>query len=111
MTRLRRACLPVLLCLGLLAACGADDDHRAAATPTATAVPTATATPTINPLAQACVDAGGIVTSGSCCSSASDFPNTCGLGICGCSPSSSRQLRLCECPTGQCWSGSDCRAR
>ncbi len=94
----------------LLAACGSDDDHTPAATPTATATRAPTATPTPNPAAQACLDAGGTVVTGTCCASASDYPNTCGLGACGCSPSGSRQLPLCECPNG-CWNGSACTTR
>jgi hypothetical protein len=102
--------LRLVLVVGLLlvSACGSDDDGGGSATPTATRVPTATPTP--NPIAQACLDAGGTVTSRSCCAGAADFPNTCGIGICGCSPSSSRLLPVCECPDG-CWNGSTCTTR
>ncbi|MDX2166251.1 MAG: hypothetical protein SF182_04285 [Deltaproteobacteria bacterium] len=104
MTRVSRL-LPAL-CL-LLLACGSDDGGGSAATPT----PVPTATPTPNPLAQACVDAGGTVTTRLCCSGQSDFPSTCGIGACGCSPAASRLLPLCECPDGSCWNGTDCAAR
>jgi hypothetical protein len=108
---MRRLTLGALLAVALLvSACGSDDDHAPTATPTATATRAATATPTPNPAAQACRDAGGTVTTGTCCAGASDFPNTCGLGVCGCSPAASRPLPLCECPGG-CWNGSACTTR
>lgn len=102
--------LPLLLACCLLAACGSDDDggdRTPTATLTATRVPTATPTP--NPLAQACVDAGGSVEVGSCCASASDFVSTCGIGACGCGPEASRQIALCSCPVDTCWDGGTCR--
>jgi len=103
--------LAVLACCLVLPACGSDDDAPPVATPTATGVPTATATPTVNPLAQACLDDGGTVSRGSCCAGAQDFPRTCGLGACGCAPTDSRELPLCDCPTTRCWNGSHCVVR
>jgi hypothetical protein len=48
------------------------------------------------------------VTSGLCCLGASDFPNTCGLGACGCAPAASHEVSLCACPSGTCWNGETC---
>jgi hypothetical protein len=49
---------------------------------------------------QGCLDSGGVVSSGLCCASAPEFPDTCGIGACGCSPSASRQTSLCDCGVG-----------
>lgn len=59
--------------------------------------------------AAACVAAGGTVVTQSCCTSAGDFPNTCGVGACGCSPSNSHDIQACQCPSGKCWDGSTCK--
>ena len=74
-------------------------------TATATAVPTATSTPSA--AEQACVESGGTVSTGLCCESAGDFPNTCSIGVCGCAPTSSHEVRLCQCPDG-CFDGTSC---
>ncbi|MBX3023302.1 hypothetical protein KF840_00155 [bacterium] len=74
----------------------------------ATATPTATPAP--DPLAQACRDSGGTVSSALCCLGSSDFPATCDIGACGCAPSASHQVARCDCPNGTCWNGSDCVA-
>lgn len=56
-----------------------------------------------SPEEQACLDSGGTVSTGLCCSTAPDFPDTCRIGSCGCSPSSSRQVQLCECGENACF--------
>jgi hypothetical protein len=108
-----RLLAPLASCVLLLSACSSDDDPPPPPAPTATATPPppATATPTPNPLAQACVDVGGMVTAGLCCLGVSDFPETCGLGACGCAPAASHEVARCECPEGTCWDGQSCIAR
>jgi hypothetical protein len=81
------------------------------ASPTATAQPTRTVTPTPNPIGQACLDAGGTVSSGLCCASVADYPNTCSVGSCGCAPAGSHTVQLCECGAGRCFDGTTCVSR
>ncbi|NYZ76090.1 serpin family protein [Candidatus Micrarchaeota archaeon] len=51
---------------------------------------------------EACIIAGGNVTTQLCCKSVGDFPNTCSIGACGCSPENSHEVKVCDC--GQyCW--------
>ncbi len=56
----------------------------------------------------ACVNSGGVVSSSLCCKAAGDFPNTCLVGACGCAPSASENVTVCDCPSGSCWDGSTC---
>ena len=35
-----------------------------------------------------------------CCQSASDFPNNCLIGACGCSPDNSHSVKVCDCGEG-----------
>ena len=56
----------------------------------------------------ACVGSSGTVTTASCCGSASDFPNTCLIGACGCSPSNSHGVKTCDCGTDRCFNGTGC---
>ncbi|MCX6776958.1 MAG: serpin family protein [Candidatus Micrarchaeota archaeon] len=46
---------------------------------------------------------GGNVTNLLCCGSVGDFPNTCLIGACGCSPSNSHEVKACDCGEGRCW--------
>jgi hypothetical protein len=50
-----------------------------------------------------CRASGGAVTTQLCCKSASDFPNTCLIGACGCSPDNSKEVKVCDCGEGKCW--------
>ena len=59
---------------------------------------------------QACAGSGGNVTAASCCLSASDFPNTCLIGACGCSPGNSHDVKTCDCGEGKCFNGTACVA-
>jgi len=59
----------------------------------------------------ACTRAGGTILRQGCCASASNFPNTCALGACGCSPQNSAPRDVCQCPAGQCFNGTTCQAR
>jgi len=57
---------------------------------------------------QLCVNSGGTVTTSSCCGSVSDFPNTCAIGACGCSPANSHNIQSCNCGAGKCFDGNAC---
>lgn len=50
-----------------------------------------------------CRASGGTVTTQLCCKSASDFPNTCLIGACGCSTDNSKEVKVCDCGEGKCW--------
>jgi len=56
-----------------------------------------------DPERQGCLDSGGTVSTSTCCSTAPDFPDTCKIGGCGCSPQFSRELPLCDCGDGKCY--------
>lgn len=60
-------------------------------------------------LAAACTSSGGTLSTGLCCSSTPDFPNTCAVGACGCAPMYSHAVQICECPQNTCWDGATCR--
>ena len=55
-------------------------------------------------LAALCTSSGGQITSTSCCTNQGDFPDSCLVGACGCSPASSHTVATCTCPTGSCFS-------
>lgn len=59
---------------------------------------------------QTCIDSGGTVETGLCCLSVGDFPNTCVVGACGCSPENSHEVTICDCGEGKCFDGSTCVA-
>jgi hypothetical protein len=56
-----------------------------------------------------CTVSGGTVATAQCCTSASDFPSNCVVGACGCSPSNSHSVQICNCPVGKCFNGSACQ--
>jgi len=60
------------------------------------------------PQEDSCINSGGTVTTSLCCWSASDFPNSCTIGSCGCSPEASHSVKSCNCETGMCFNGSSC---
>ncbi len=60
-------------------------------------------------LAAACTSSGGTVSTGFCCTSTSDFPNTCAVGGCGCAPQYSHTIQVCACPANTCWDGATCQ--
>ncbi len=64
--------------------------------------------PPVDPMEQACLASGGTVDTGSCCQSVGDFPNTCLIGACGCSPDYSHDVKVCQCPEGSCFDGQGC---
>ena len=57
---------------------------------------------------QACINSGGTVGTSQCCKSASDFPNTCLIGACGCGPGNTHEVKVCNCPTDKCFDGNKC---
>jgi len=52
---------------------------------------------------EACIASGGSVSTDLCCASVGNFPNTCSIGPCGCSPASSHEVQVCLCGTGKCF--------
>lgn len=85
----------------------------ACACPCKDATPQATATQSggADAAARSCVESGGTVATGLCCASAADFPNTCLIGACGCAPSDSHSVQVCQCDEGRCFDGKRCVAR
>ncbi len=59
---------------------------------------------------QDCISSGGSVETSLCCNSTEDFPNNCLVGACGCSPTNSHQVKICDCGEGKCFDGSTCVA-
>jgi len=59
-------------------------------------------------LKQACLDSGGQIAIVSCCKSAGNYPNTCLIGVCGCSLESSKEIKTCNCGEGKCFNGTAC---
>jgi hypothetical protein len=60
---------------------------------------------------RSCRQSGGTVETGLCCASVGDFPNTCSIGSCGCSPSSSHEVKICDCGPNSCFDGNKCVSR
>jgi len=58
---------------------------------------------------QACLDAGGAVSTSLCCLEAGEFPNLCLVGACGCSPDNSVETKICDCGEGKCFDGDSCQ--
>lgn len=54
-------------------------------------------------LAALCVATGGTISMAPCCGTAPDFPDTCRVGACGCSPANSKSTPTCVCPAGSCF--------
>ena len=50
-----------------------------------------------------CTLSGGTVTNQLCCKSASDFPDMCLIGACGCSEENSHEVKICNCGEESCW--------
>jgi hypothetical protein len=51
-----------------------------------------------------CRTTGGQLGSAMCCLSVTDYPDTCAVGACGCSPTASHEVVTCDCSTGSCFS-------
>ncbi len=58
---------------------------------------------------QACLISGGTVVTSSCCKATGDFPNTCLIGACGCSPEYSNEVKACDCGMDKCFNGIFCK--
>lgn len=58
---------------------------------------------------QTCINSGGTVGTFLCCQSIGDFPNTCVIGACGCSPTNSHEVKVCDCPAEKCFDGNTCK--
>jgi hypothetical protein len=67
------------------------------------AKPDALVSPDAAGLALLCTSTGGEISSGLCCGGATDFPDSCLTGACGCAPSSSHSVATCICKTGACF--------
>lgn len=57
---------------------------------------------------KACIDSGGTIKREMCCLATIDFPNTCFIGACGCSPDNSHEVNICSCGEGRCFNGEVC---
>ncbi len=57
---------------------------------------------------QLCLIPGGKVSVSLCCKLSNNFPDSCLIGACGCSPANSHQVQVCECQEGKCFDGSQC---
>jgi hypothetical protein len=53
--------------------------------------------------AQACTTTGGQIQNNLCCTGASNFPDSCGVGACSCSPANLKVVDSCVCPSGACF--------
>ncbi len=60
---------------------------------------------------RACINSGGTIRTGLCCKSVDDFPSTCSIGACACSPDSSHEVKICDCGPGKCFDGIKCVSR
>ena len=58
--------------------------------------------------AKECIDSGGIVSTAVCCKKVGDFPNTCLIGACSCSPEYSHKVKICNCGIDKCFNGNVC---
>ena len=59
---------------------------------------------------QACLISGGTVATSLCCQATGDFPNTCLIGACGCSPEYSHEVKVCDCGMDKCFNGIFCKS-
>ena len=57
---------------------------------------------------QACLESGGQVEEIDCCEPASNFPNQCKIGACGCAPENSQRVKICNCGKDKCFDGEKC---
>jgi len=57
---------------------------------------------------QTCVISGGTIKTSLCCQSSGDFPNSCLIGACGCAPSTSHEVKICDCGEDKCFDGIEC---
>jgi hypothetical protein len=74
--------------------------------PSETSIPDA---PVDSSAKDGCLATGGTVGHAQCCAGQPDFPNTCNVGACGCAPSASNNVQVCNCPAGECFDGTQCQ--
>ena len=74
---------------------------------TTTTIPATTTTVTSS-LEMKCINSGGTVSTAMCCKNIIEFPNTCLVGACGCSPENSHEVKTCDCGEGKCFDGNTC---
>jgi hypothetical protein len=55
------------------------------------------------PTSNLCLTTNGQVSTGLCCANVGDFPDSCAVGACGCSPANSHSVSTCVCPAGGCF--------
>jgi len=53
--------------------------------------------------AQACTTTGGALANNLCCTGADNFPDSCGVGACSCSPTNLEVVDACVCPNNACF--------
>jgi hypothetical protein len=58
--------------------------------------------------ANRCLATNGQPSHSACCAATGDFPDTCSVGACGCSPANSHDVATCICPLGGCWVQNGC---
>ena len=61
--------------------------------------------------ARLCLNSGGTISTGLCCQSTGDFPNSCAVGACGCAPEYSHEVKVCDCGKDKCFDGFKCTTR
>ena len=104
--------LLLILSAVILSGCvGQRPEGTPVANVTATVTPTATLSYQVSPEEQSCINARGNVSTALCCLSVGDFPNTCLIGGCGCSPQNSHEVKTCDCGVDKCFNGTTCVAR
>jgi hypothetical protein len=57
---------------------------------------------------QTCINSGGTITTSLCCEASGDFPSSCMIGACGCSPNDSHEVKTCDCGVDRCFDGAEC---
>lgn len=57
---------------------------------------------------QLCLISGGKVSVSLCCKLSNNFPDSCLIGACGCSPDNSREIKICDCGIDKCFNGIKC---
>jgi len=59
---------------------------------------------------QVCSLSRGTIITSLCCKTTGDFPNTCLIGACGCSPGYSHEVKFCDCGSDRCFNGIRCKS-
>ncbi len=59
-------------------------------------------------VSKGCRNSGGTMVSAPCCKLTDDFPSSCMIGACGCSPDNSKETKICDCGENKCFDGEKC---